>query len=78
MKCDVCQKEMTSPNGENVIGVSLVLYDKASNQEYHDFLQKQLGEFELDHLYNVCWACLLLSLGVRPTKRAADAIKPRR
>lgn len=68
MKCDVCLKEMTSPTGETVIGISLSLYSKANDIEYNDFLKKQFGKYELDRSYNVCGECWLKSLGIRPPK----------
>ena len=63
MRCDVCAKEMTSPSGETLIGMTLTV--TALPPTDRSWIQKQLGRFKVNTTYNICWECLLLSLGVR-------------
>ena len=68
MNCDVCGKDTMMEDGKtSVIGMTLELRHEDDTKEYHTFLQKQIGDYEIGRKYVVCWECLLRSLGIRPT-----------
>lgn len=37
-----------------------------TNSPSKEFIQKQLGEYKLNHCYDICWECWFKSLGVKP------------
>ncbi len=77
VKCGCCGKSMyNKDNGINLIGMSVRLnkvnkdldVNKGKEQNVIDnenaFLKKQLGLFELDKEYSICFECLVRNLGV--------------
>ena len=58
MKCSKCGKEM-SHNNSDLMGISLKLNSLAFPKE---FLQNQMGKYELDKEYSFCFECFIDSL----------------
>jgi hypothetical protein len=80
--CDVCGKDMTYHQEQNetlgwsgetsYIGVQISVSSEIP--EMKEFFQKQLGPYELNKQYNICYECWLKSLGVPiPEKRNQNA-----
>jgi len=65
MKCDVCSKEMEE-DGASLIGISSTFSAETFDTFSVEFTQRQLGKYEINKTYNVCWECWLKSLGVKP------------
>ena len=59
MNCDKCGKCMTGENGISIIGISLQLLAQDTPE---DFVQAQLGKYEIGKAYSFCWECWLDSL----------------
>ena len=57
MKCDNCGKEMTL-EGFSIIGYRLQFTAGSFNTDA-EFIQKQLGKYELGREYNFCLECML-------------------
>jgi hypothetical protein len=66
--CSVCEKDMEE-DGKTVsaLVVSLRSIPIGFSQEFsQEFLQKQMGEYQLNTDYYICYECLLRGLGVKP------------
>lgn len=63
MNCDACGKNMTDENGQSVIGVSLEFRVEPPNNT--SFAKAQMGPYEINRAYGICWECWLRSLGVK-------------
>ena len=64
LKCDVCGKEMWDDKLRTaLVGIRILLLP---NEKYREFYQKQIGKYEVDKEYNICYECWLKSLGVEP------------
>ncbi len=61
-RCDKCGKEMTDERGASLIGMVLevVRYPEGSMSE--EFVEKQLGKYEMNRRYKFCFECCLDSL----------------
>jgi hypothetical protein len=71
MKCGVCGKEM-GDGDRNLIAVSISF--EAMVDGWDDLAKRQFGSFDPSRKYVLCYECWLLSLGFRPTTRAADLL----
>ena len=60
--CAGCGKCMTDDNGSSTIGIAItVCCESGQNKE---FMQKQIGKYDLGKSYGFCWECCLDSLMV--------------
>lgn len=65
--CAVCGKDMTQPNGGRTVGIELwVETTGETSPAMRKHLQEQLGPYDLDRRYSICWECWMRSLGVKP------------
>ena len=62
MQCDRCGKEMTDSRGTTICGVEITANFNLLDNEYKEFVQKQLGKYALNRQYAFCWECWLDSL----------------
>ena len=62
--CSVCEKEIEE-NGQVISAIGVNVTNDASNFT-KEFLQKQMGEYQLNTYYYICCECLLRGLGVKP------------
>lgn len=63
--CDRCHKSLENTEGTEVIGIKVsMIFLGGNNQKpaHNDFLQYQLGKYELGKEYNFCYECLLDAL----------------
>jgi len=68
-KCNICGKNLSSPNKTNTIkGISVVLRTDTPDidPEYKKFLEEQIAPFRSNVEYSACLGCYLLSLGIKP------------
>ena len=65
MNCDACNKEFNSKYTAVGICISSDTTDNFNAVNVEE-LQKQFAPYELNKSYNVCYACWLKSLGVKP------------
>ena len=66
--CDACGKDMTyEKDGTtwNCYGVDISFFYE-TDDEYREFYQQQMGGYELNKHYRICWECWLSSLGAKP------------
>lgn len=64
--CDSCGKSCTYKNEFSHIGISIIIDSVDGDEDLTAFYREMLCEYELGKTYNICWACWLRSLGVRP------------
>ena len=72
--CSVCGKEVETKDGKfSLIGLQIIVSkdaiwnsDKADwDEDKKQFVQKQLGNYEIGKEYNICFECWLKSMGVK-------------
>lgn len=63
MKCDRCGKEM-SGNSRTVVCINVYLSTLGWNvlEDDRDFLQQQIGKYDLNREYRFCFECVLDNL----------------
>lgn len=67
--CDVCNKNMVDKNGARVEAVNLIFtIDTTNGIISKEFLQKQLGPYEINREYHICIECWIKSLGIKAKK----------
>lgn len=62
MECTKCGKEMTSPEGEDVIALRILVDFTPRDVKLQEFVQKQMGKYALNKAYYFCYECWLDSL----------------
>ena len=60
--CYKCGKEMEDKNGELVIGMLIRVSTDSQKPEREKFLKEQLGPYEPNRDYIICYECLLRSI----------------
>ena len=58
MECAKCGKEMESKKGYSVQGMQISLH-KSSDKDECEFMQKQLGKYQMGKEYHFCLECVL-------------------
>ncbi len=58
MKCDVCDRNLTDQYGISIVGISIQISNFIAEEKR---VEKLFGKKE----FNVCYVCLLKSLGVK-------------
>jgi hypothetical protein len=64
--CDACGKNMMDENRATSEAMTVIVHDGAESDTERRFLQHQLGPYQMERKYEVCWECWLKSLGVKP------------
>jgi len=64
--CDRCGKSMfDESSGTNLTGMSVYVNATPDTTFNEEFVKKQMGKYELDRTYGICFECLLDVLLVR-------------
>ena len=72
MKCDACGRNCTDKKGVSTFGLAISVKDTSLGISVgKSFLKKLLHPYEINRVYNVCFACLLRSMGIKPSKKRA-------
>jgi hypothetical protein len=72
--CDVCGKTISPPRGQFLLQGAKIVFaaDDDVTQEGVEWMQYQLGPFELGRVYRLCVECLLRSYGLKPEEECQD------
>ena len=67
MKCNMCGKEMTSPDDFTMRGMTIhISAGHEASEADVAWAQKQMGPYKLDHDYEICLECWFRSIGIKP------------
>ena len=65
--CDSCGKILEKKeSGLSSTAIPIYVRTAGCSEEVAAHLQEQLGPYEINRIYQVCWECQLRSLGVKP------------
>ena len=76
MRCDVCCRNMTAPDGITYIGVKIQATPADDvDESVLQWLTKYMKPYE-DRVYAICFPCFLGALGVSPEPGQQQALSP--
>lgn len=63
--CDSCGQSMQLEDGTNFIGMAMDVSFSPSHIKFNS-VARQIAPYQMGRVYNVCWKCWFMAMGVKP------------